>query len=166
MHRSAIGVDYRLDLRSTRGDPRGRPSVSREVIQIQNSASSDIHILMAEDDAINRKVLLKMLKKIGYSADVAENGIEVLKALERQDYDLILMDIQMPEMDGITATREIRKLWPLNPKIVAVTAYALEGDRERCLEAGMDEYLTKPVNMEDLRAVIQYQYYEAQKTKR
>jgi len=136
--------------------------------QIQNSAhtDADIHILMAEDDAINRKVLLKMLGKMGYSADVAENGIEVLKALERREYDLILMDIQMPEMDGITATMEIRKIWPLSPKIIAVTAYALEGDRERCLEAGMDEYLTKPVKMEDLRAAIQYQYYEAQKTKR
>jgi CheY-like chemotaxis protein len=128
------------------------------LIRVKNNANADIQILLAEDDAINRKVLLKMLKKMGYSADVAENGIEVLAALERQDYDLILMDIQMPEMDGITATVEIRKLRPLSPKIIAVTARAIEGDRERCLEAGMDEYLTKPVNMDVLRAAIQHQY--------
>ncbi len=92
-----------------------------------------------------------MLNRLGCSADVAANGIEVLAALERQHYDLVLMDVQMPEMDGLEATRAIRRLWPSGgPKVIAMTAAALQGDREMCLEAGMDDYISKPVRMAEL----------------
>jgi PAS domain S-box-containing protein len=121
-----------------------------------SNAHAIMRILLAEDNAVNKKVILQMLSKLGYRADTASNGIETLKALERQSYDLVLMDIQMPEMDGLEAARQIRKLWSAaeQPKIIALTAYAMEGDRERCLEAGMDGYISKPVKMDDLNAAL------------
>lgn len=96
-----------------------------------------------------------MLKKLGYCADVAANGHEALKALEHHHYDVILMDIQMPGMDGIEATKKIRECW-LNRSIIiiAITAHALEFTREDCLKAGMDCYMTKPITTEDLRAIL------------
>jgi PAS domain S-box-containing protein len=114
-------------------------------------------ILIAEDNAINQKVAIQMLKRLGYSADVAANGREVLQALERQSYDIVLMDVQMPEMDGLEAAGRIRERWPKGqgPRIVAITAYALEGDRERCLAAGMDEYISKPIQLEELRRALE-----------
>jgi PAS domain S-box-containing protein len=114
-----------------------------------------LRILLAEDNAVNQKVAIQMLKRLGYSADVAGNGLEVLQAIERQPYDIVLMDVQMPEMDGLVATKEIRKLWPKGPRIIAITAYALKGDRERCLAAGMDDYISKPIVIEDLRRVLE-----------
>lgn len=113
-----------------------------------------LRILLAEDNLINQKVALLMLKRLGHKADVAANGLEVLEALERQSYDLVLMDIQMPEMDGLEATRAIRQRWHDRPKIVAVTAHALDGDREMCLEAGMDEYIAKPIEMDELAGAL------------
>lgn len=114
-----------------------------------------MRILVAEDNPSNRKVLAEMLKRLGYRPDAVADGQEVIQALERQDYDLVLMDIKMPEMDGITATQVIRKLRPDNgPKIVAITAFALEGDREKCLEAGMDDYIAKPVQIGELIEVL------------
>jgi PAS domain S-box-containing protein len=111
-----------------------------------------LHILLAEDDSVNQMVALHMLQKLGYRADVAGNGYEVLDALERQIYDVVLMDNRMPEMDGVEATRRIRSEQPLEkqPYIVAMTASALEGDRERLLEAGMDDYVAKPVMIDKL----------------
>jgi PAS domain S-box-containing protein len=121
----------------------------------EDAKQSPLRILLAEDNPINQKVTLKMLKKLGYSADVAANGLEVLQSLERQDYDVVLMDVQMPEMDGLEATKAIRKRWPTNgPVITAVTAYALEGDRERYLKSGMDDYISKPIQIEELRAAL------------
>lgn len=116
----------------------------------------NMRILLAEDNAVNKKVVSRMLGKLGYRADMAADGVEVLRALKRQNYDLVLMDIQMPEMDGLEAASQIRKLWPAaeQPRIIALTAYALEGDREKCLEAGMDGYISKPIKMEDLRAAL------------
>jgi CheY-like chemotaxis protein len=88
---------------------------------------------------------------MGYRVDAVADGFEVLEALERRLYDLIIMDVKMPEMDGLLATQEIRKRWPENgPKIIAVTAYALEGDKDKCLEAGMDDYIAKPVQKGEL----------------
>jgi CheY-like chemotaxis protein len=112
-------------------------------------------ILLAEDNAINQMVAIQMLKRLGYSADVAGNGLEVLQALDRQPYDVVLMDVQMPEMDGLVAAQEIRKLWPRGPRIIAITAYALKGDRERCLAAGMDDYISKPIVIDELRRVLE-----------
>ena len=92
---------------------------------------------------------------MGYQADVAVNGLEVLRSLERKHFDVILMDIQMPEMDGLEATKHIRSLQIKQPCIIAMTAYALEGDREHCLDAGMDEYISKPIKKEELEKALQ-----------
>lgn len=118
-------------------------------------AGKALRILLVEDNPINQKVALLMLKKLGYRADVAANGLEALKALESHHYDVILMDIQMPGMDGIEATKRIREC-RLNRSviIIAITAHALEFTREDCLKAGMDCYMTKPITTEDLRAVL------------
>lgn len=113
-------------------------------------------ILLAEDNMVNQRMATLMLKKLGYNADTVTNGLEVLHALERKTYDLILMDVQMPEMNGLEATREIRRRWQSSgPKIVALTAHAIVGDRERCLDAGMDDYLCKPINIEDLKVALE-----------
>jgi signal transduction histidine kinase/ActR/RegA family two-component response regulator len=111
-----------------------------------------LRILLAEDNLVNQKLALRLLSQMGYRADVAANGIEVIESLERQPYDLVLMDVQMPEMDGLEATRRIVQRWPeaTRPRIVAMTANAMQGDREECLAAGMDDYLTKPIRVESL----------------
>ncbi|MCD6289803.1 MAG: PAS domain S-box protein [Anaerolineae bacterium] len=115
-----------------------------------------LRILLAEDNVVNQKVALRILERMGYRADVAANGIEVLQALRRQPYDVILMDVQMPEMGGLEVTRRIRQLWPKDqqPRIIAMTAHALQGDREQCLAAGMDDYVSKPVQVEALSAAL------------
>ncbi|MDD5210407.1 MAG: response regulator [Elusimicrobiales bacterium] len=109
-------------------------------------------VLLAEHNAADRKAALEKLGKIGYEADVAANGLEVLEALKSGPYDLVLMDCQMPEMDGFQATAEIRKLEENQRRtpIIAMTANAMEGDRERCAAAGMDDYISKPVRTEKL----------------
>lgn len=112
-------------------------------------------ILLAEDNVSSQKVTLAMLKRLGYSADAVANGLEALQALGRQHYDIVLMDVRMPEMDGLEAAQIIRKRWPKNGlKVIAITAYALEGDREKCLDAGMDDYISKPVKLDELAKVL------------
>jgi CheY-like chemotaxis protein/HPt (histidine-containing phosphotransfer) domain-containing protein len=118
-----------------------------------------LRILLAEDNAINRRVALAMLSRLGYRGDAVENGIEVLAALERGDYDVVLMDVQMPEMDGITATRRIRETVAKDkqPRIIAMTANVSTEDREQCLAAGMDDFVDKPMRIEDLAAALSRQ---------
>lgn len=122
-------------------------------------------ILFAEDNAINQKVVLRVLAKLGYHADVVANGKEVLQAIKKSSYDLILMDCQMPEMDGYMATQEIRNLEKAQNKhtiIIAMTAHALKGDREKCILAGMDDYISKPIDIKGLAATLQLWLSEAQ----
>lgn len=121
------------------------------------SSVSSLKILLVEDNLVNQKVMILTLKKLGYQADIANHGLEAIQILPTKDYDLILMDIQMPQMDGITATKWIRENLPQEkqPFIIAVTANALDGDRISCLEAGMDDYMSKPINLSLLEEKLQ-----------
>ncbi|HEY9808651.1 MAG TPA: PAS domain S-box protein [Halomicronema sp.] len=115
--------------------------------QSQKLNQKPLRILLAEDNAVNQKVAMGLLGRLGYRADIAANGWEVIEALERQTYDVVLMDVQMPEMDGLEATRRILSRWEkkARPRIVAMTANAMQGDKEICLRAGMDDYISKPI---------------------
>jgi CheY-like chemotaxis protein len=111
-----------------------------------------LRILLAEDNVVNQKLALRILTQMGYRADLASNGVEAVESLVRQTYDVVLMDVQMPEMDGLEASRRIHAQWPNDqrPRIVAMTANAMQGDREMCLAAGMDDYITKPIRVDQL----------------
>ncbi len=115
-----------------------------------------LKILLAEDNVVNQKVAIHLLQKLGYRVDLAANGLEVLEAVERQHYDVVLMDMQMPEMDGIEATKIICEtlLSSQRPRIIAMTASAMEADKQACLEAGMDDYISKPIKIEELEKVL------------
>jgi len=133
------------------------PAAPAASVPAESGTVSALRLLLAEDNPVNQKVALHMLAKLGYRADTAANGLEVLAALKRQPYDVIFMDVQMPEMDGLEATRRIRAEQPPGspgPWIIALTANAIEGDREITLQAGMDDYLTKPVKSADLAAAL------------
>jgi len=118
-----------------------------------------LRLLVADDNAINQKVALMLLKRLGYNADAVGNGVEVLRALETKIYDIILLDVQMPEMDGYEAARRVCAKWSAleheRPRMVAMTGNAMQGDRERCLAAGMDDYISKPVRVEELKAALE-----------
>lgn len=116
-----------------------------------------LSLLLAEDTPGNQKVALYFLEHMGYRADVAQNGLEVLDALKRNDYDVVFMDVQMPEMDGYETTRHIRASLPpeRQPWIIAMTAHAIQGDREKCLDSGMDDYVSKPVREEELERALE-----------
>jgi diguanylate cyclase (GGDEF)-like protein/PAS domain S-box-containing protein len=136
----------------------------KPVIESLIEPLSHLRILMAEDMTVNQKVALLLLDRLGCRADVVSNGLEVLEALRRQAYDVILMDVQMPEMDGMEAARAVRSsIWhdlakngdsPTQPYIIAMTANAMQGDREACLAAGMDDYISKPVQIDELSQVL------------
>jgi CheY-like chemotaxis protein len=136
---------------AARQAPRSSPAASGAGL----GATNPLRILVAEDNPVNVKLTLKLLERMGYGAEVAGNGFEVLDRLEHGAFDLVLMDVQMPEMDGLEATRRIRAGWPERPiRIVAMTANAMEGDREMCLAAGMDDYLSKPIRPEALAQAL------------
>ena len=127
------------------------------VVAAAATASRSERLLLAEDNIVNQKVALLMLAKLGFRADIAANGHEALDAVKRQRYDVVLMDVQMPEMDGLEASRQINALFPDRmdrPWIIALTANAMQGDRELCLAAGMDDYITKPMKTEELSAAM------------
>ena len=111
-----------------------------------------LRILLVDDNAVNLKVASLMLKKLGHQADIATNGIEAIEALEHQSYDLVLMDIQMPTMDGLEATKIIRQRWHQNSKIIIITAYTNYHDA--CIDAGADDFMTKPLVIENLKKTI------------
>ncbi|MEO7743635.1 MAG: GAF domain-containing protein [Usitatibacter sp.] len=128
------------------------PSPAAPGIDTEMAARHPLRILLAEDNVVNQKLALRILQRMGYRADVASNGIEAIESVQRQKYDVVLMDVQMPEMDGLEATRRICARWSAGerPRIVAMTANAMQGDREQCLAAGMDDYITKPIRVDRL----------------
>jgi signal transduction histidine kinase/two-component SAPR family response regulator/HPt (histidine-containing phosphotransfer) domain-containing protein len=136
------------------------PPVKTEPLPAENLP---LRILLCDDNSINQKVASRLLQQVGYKSDIAANGLEALQALERQPYDLIFMDVMMPEMDGMEATRQIRERQKrgVHPNyqsriiIIAMTAQAMQGDREKCLAAGMDDYLPKPIRLADIRGLIE-----------
>ncbi len=129
-----------------------RISAKQQQFDARMGEINPLRILLAEDNATNQKLALTLLGRLGYQADIAANGLEAVQALERQSYDVILMDVQMPEMDGLEATRHLRQELPdvQQPYIIAMTANAMQGDREMCLAAGMDDYVSKPIRIEEL----------------
>lgn len=134
--------------------PAVQPAAPRAPVP---AATPHLHILLAEDNAINQKLVVRMLEKLGHRISVVENGRAAVTATEHAHFDLVLMDVQMPELDGIDATRQIRQRETATHRhtpIIALTAHAMKGDRERCLQAGMDAYLSKPVQLAELRRAI------------
>ena len=127
--------------------PKAKPAMDATL-----GARHPLRILLAEDNVVNQKLAMRLLQQMGYRADLASNGIEAIECLERQRYDVVLMDVQMPEMDGLEASRRITTQWSSDarPRIVAMTANAMQGDREACLAAGMDDYITKPIRVDQL----------------
>jgi CheY-like chemotaxis protein len=161
-----VRVLNKQSLKETKPAPKVKPKLSPKLAE-----SLPLKILLAEDNLVNQKVALRILERMGYRADIVANGLEVLEALQRQSYDVVLMDLQMPEMDGLEATRQIIQEWTDNaepknnknitqtrrkyrPRIIAMTANAMHGDRETCLAAGMDDYVSKPIVIEELIAAL------------
>ncbi|MFO1415371.1 MAG: GAF domain-containing protein [Burkholderiales bacterium] len=149
-----------------RDDAPARPAPAAAKPQIDPGLAQrhPLRILLAEDNVVNQKLALRILQQMGYRADLASNGIEAVESVERQVYDVILMDVQMPDMDGLEASRRIVARWPAGkrPRIVAMTANAMQGDREMCMEAGMDDYVTKPIRVDALvEALLRVQAREA-----
>jgi CheY-like chemotaxis protein len=138
------------------GHDERAPGPLERVAADRPAPTSSLRILLAEDNPVNQKVALLVLEKLGYRADVASNGLEAIAALERQEYDAVLMDVQMPELDGLDAARQICARWPhdLRPRIIAMTANAMAEDREACFAAGMDDYVAKPIRPEALAEVL------------
>ena len=128
------------------------PGPAKATMDKEMASRHPLRILLAEDNLVNQKLALRLLQQMGYRADLAANGIEAIECIKRQPYDLVLMDVQMPEMDGLEASRRITATWNASgrPRIVAMTANAMQGDREECLAAGMDDYLTKPIRVDAL----------------
>ncbi|MEB3828045.1 PAS domain S-box protein [Phormidium sp. CCY1219] len=162
-----VGIFSRYPMRVRSRKSRGSTVASGAAdggAQPERSAAEpkNLKVLLAEDNVVNQKVALRILQRLGYRADVAGNGLEAIEALKRQSYDVVLMDVQMPVMDGLEAARQICGEWPVRkdvsangrPWIIAMTANAMQGDREICLAAGMDEYLSKPIRMEALTAIL------------
>ncbi|RRK02861.1 response regulator [Opitutaceae bacterium TAV3] len=138
------------------GSPPNATARQTAVHEHPLAEETPLKILLVEDNAVNQKVALRFLQRLGYLADAVGNGHEALATLENRRYDLVFMDVQMPEMDGFEATREIRSRLPADrqPVIIALTANALEGDRDACLAAGMNGYLSKPLKIEKLATAI------------
>ena len=133
--------------------PRVSAGPAKPRMDAQMAERHPLRILLAEDNVVNQKLALRLLSQMGYRADLASNGIEAIECVARQPYDVVLMDVQMPEMDGLEASRRIVARWPApatRPRIVAMTANAMQGDREECLAAGIDDYVTKPIRVDAL----------------
>ncbi len=155
--RVGLGSTFRATFRSRAADsPASRAPAPRPQRSLLHASRRPLRVLVAEDNVVNQQVALRMLEKMGYHADLAVSGMEVIEAMQRRDYDVVLMDVQMPDMDGLDATRRLRAMLPdhRQPYVIAVTANAMSGDREECLSAGMDDYISKPVRRADLDAAL------------
>jgi GAF domain-containing protein/CheY-like chemotaxis protein len=132
--------------------PKVEAAPGKPQLDPNQAARHPLRILLAEDNVVNQKLALRLLQQMGYRADLASNGIEAVESVRRQTYDVVLMDVQMPEMDGLEASRQINARWQSGdrPRIIAMTANAMQGDRDMCLAAGLDDYLTKPIRVERL----------------
>jgi CheY-like chemotaxis protein len=119
------------------------------------SAQYPLRILVAEDNLINQKIAMKVLTKLGYQPALANNGKEVMEMVGQDNYDIILMDVQMPEMNGLEATKMIRICLETQPVIIAMTANVMQGDRDECIQAGMDDYISKPIDMKELLSQLE-----------
>jgi CheY-like chemotaxis protein len=134
------------------------PLITRYSLHDEHAPDFFLHVLVAEDNLVNQRLVARLLEKRGHHVEVVSNGREVLSALEKKPFDLVLMDLQMPEMDGLEATaiiREKEKTSGTHQPIVALTAHAMKGDEERCLAAGMDGYLTKPIRPQDFDRILE-----------
>jgi len=143
-------------LLETIGDQRDTSAGGVPLVACDVGSPAPLRILLAEDNAINQKVALRLLERLGYGADVVGDGRQALARLDHAAYDVILMDVQMPEMDGLEASRAICARWAASehPRIIAMTAEAMQGDRDKCLAAGMDDYIVKPVTLDQLAAAL------------
>jgi CheY-like chemotaxis protein len=133
------------------------PLITRYALQETREPNSSLRVLLAEDNLVNQRLAVRMIEKRGHHVTVAGTGKEAVAALEKETFDVVLMDMQMPEMDGFEATAAIRgkeKATGLHQPIIALTAHAMKGDREKCLAAGMDGYLTKPIRSQELYEVL------------
>jgi len=155
VRRSDLFDSLAIALSSKEIPKSSKPTSHKEITKLKKEHA---HILLAEDNIVNQKVAVAILKKMGVTTDVAENGIEAVRMLESTTYDLVLMDVQMPKMDGFEATKEIRspnsKVNNHSIPIVAMTAHAMKGDREKCIESGMNDYVSKPINPKALAEVL------------
>jgi CheY-like chemotaxis protein/HPt (histidine-containing phosphotransfer) domain-containing protein len=152
-------IQTRIELEQRADNVNNKParSVSLQTQpDLQLAKQHPLHILLVEDNIVNQKVALHLLEQIGYQADLASNGLEAIQSLQQQEYDVVLMDIQMPEMDGLEASQHICQTWPPDrrPRLIALTAHAIQGDQEQCFEAGMDDYISKPVHLEALMRAL------------
>ena len=147
-----VGSTFSFTISTVAAQPVITPSTptNNSLFDINFALKFPLKILLAEDNIVNQKVAVRYLNRLGYKIDFVNNGLEVLAALQKQTYDVILMDVHMPEMDGITATQTITTEFPHKPWIIALTANALQGDRDIYLQAGMNDYMSKPLKVEDL----------------
>ncbi|OQB26051.1 MAG: Signal transduction histidine-protein kinase BarA [Chloroflexi bacterium ADurb.Bin180] len=155
--RASMLFDTLVNILATEARPAPKPTgPARSEFDAAMGERLPLSILLAEDNAVNQKLALRILQRLGYRADVAGNGLEVLQALQRQKYDVVLMDVQMPEMDGLEATRQILQRWPegKRPRIIAMTANVMKEDQDACAAAGMDDYLSKPIQVDALMAAL------------
>ena len=145
------GSTFRFSIRAAEAHLVPTTTTTKSAVDPGMAERHPLRILLAEDNVVNQKLALRLLQQMGYRADLAVNGLEAIECVERQAYDVILMDVQMPELDGLEATRRIVQRRPDHrPRIVAMTANAMQGDREACLAAGMDDYVTKPIRVDAL----------------
>ena len=144
------GCTFRFDIVAPATTIAPTAVASKPIVDPAMATRHPLRILLAEDNGVNQKLAMRLLKQLGYDADLAVDGLEAIAAIERQPYDVVLMDVQMPRMDGLEATRAIVRRATDRPRIVAMTANAMQGDREACLAAGMDDYLTKPIRVDAL----------------